>query len=49
MTEFDHKGPGIISDYRNCRSIGSPADGIIDVVGPIVALLDARPELYSGK
>jgi hypothetical protein len=41
MTELDHKGPGIISEYRRGLSVGSPVDWIKDLVGPVVAL---RPE-----
>jgi hypothetical protein len=44
MIEFDHKGPDIISECRNGCSIGSPAAGIKDVVGSIVAFLDVRSE-----
>jgi hypothetical protein len=49
MAEFDHKGSDIISECRNCCSIGSPIDGIIDVVGPIVALLDVRSDFVPGE
>jgi molybdopterin-guanine dinucleotide biosynthesis protein A len=45
MTEFDHEGPDLISEYRNSCSIGSPVDGIKDVVGPMVALLQVRSVL----
>jgi hypothetical protein len=44
MTEFDHKGPEIISEHRNGYSIGSPVWNHICSVGPIVALLDVRPD-----
>jgi hypothetical protein len=42
MAEFDHKGANILSECRNCCSIGSPTNGIKDVVGPAVALLEVR-------
>ncbi len=42
MTEFDHKGPDNIRECINGCSIGSPVDGIIYVVGPIVALLQTK-------
>jgi hypothetical protein len=38
--KFDHKDADIISECRNCCSIGSPIDGIKDAVGPIVSLLE---------
>jgi hypothetical protein len=44
MAEFDHKGSDIISECRNCCSIDSTVDGIKDVVGPIVALLNVPSE-----
>jgi hypothetical protein len=37
-TEFEYKGPDIISEYRRGWLVGSPFDGIKDVVSPIVAL-----------
>jgi hypothetical protein len=42
-------GSDIISECRNCCLIGSLVDGIKDVYGPIVALLDARSEFVLGK
>jgi hypothetical protein len=42
MAEFDHKDSNIVSECRNCCSIGSPVDGIKYVIGPIVTLLDGR-------
>jgi hypothetical protein len=48
MVEFDHKG-AIISYSRNCYSIGSPIDGIKDVVGPIVALLKVHSDFLLGE
>jgi hypothetical protein len=40
MNRFDHKGLDMKSKYRRGSSVGSIPDGIIDVVGPIIALLD---------
>jgi hypothetical protein len=37
MIEFDRKGQGIIIGRQS-------ADGVIDVVGPIVVPLDTQPE-----
>jgi hypothetical protein len=44
MAEFDHKESDIVSECRNCCSIGSPVDGIKYVVYPIVALLDGHSD-----
>jgi molybdopterin-guanine dinucleotide biosynthesis protein A len=49
MADFDHKGADIISDCRNNCSIGSPVDGINDVVGPIVALLEVLSACVLGE
>jgi hypothetical protein len=47
-TKFDHKGPDIISEYRNCRSIVSPADGIMWSVLSMRCWMYASSS-YSGK
>jgi hypothetical protein len=44
MAEFDNKGAEIISECRNCYSIGSSIDGIKDVGASKVALLEVRSD-----
>jgi hypothetical protein len=50
MVEFDYKGAEIISECRDCCSIGIRLDGIKDGVGPIVALLlEVRSAFVLGE
>jgi hypothetical protein len=47
MAEFDDKGADLIRECRNCCSICSLIDGIKDVGGPTVALLEVRSDFVS--
>jgi hypothetical protein len=49
MTKFDHECPEVVSESGTGGSVSPPADGIIDLVRPVVAFFEGMLGSYSGS
>jgi hypothetical protein len=47
MTKFDHECPEVVSESGTGGSVSPPADGIIDLVRPVVAFFEGMLEVRT--